>query len=177
MSFVDIACQVREVRMQVDFCTGEPSVASISAHLKQLHPAFFQFREHQMPHLVWCELRQMQRVSDTVEDVLHRPFANGLAGIALRVREKNGTIPVGAVALDEGSTIPLDVLFEATPGRMREDNGAGQFVFRDLGLDSNGMGTPVDIIGAQEHDLLRVYEFVVGRQGKKKGVSSWLRQG
>src|SRR5207245_2654705 len=118
------------------------------------HSTFFQFREHQMPHLVWCELRQMQGVSDTVEDVLHRPFANGLTWIALRVREKNGTIPVSAVARDEGSTIPLDVLFEAHPGRMREDNSTRQFVLRDLGSDGNGMCAPIDIIDAQQYNLL-----------------------
>jgi len=97
---------------------------------------------------------QMERVTQAVEQVLHRPFAQGLTRIALRVGEKNGTIAVGTVALDEGSTIPLDILFEAAPGGMRQDNSAGQFVFRDLGPDSNGMRVPVDIIGAQENDLL-----------------------
>ena len=96
----------------------------------------------------------MQHVSDTVKNVLHRPFANGLARVALRVREENGANSVATVALDEGSSLSLDVLFEAAPGRMREDDGAGQFVFRDLGPDGNGMRAPVDIIDAQQHDLL-----------------------
>jgi len=96
----------------------------------------------------------MQLVAEAVKNVLHRPFANGLARIALRVREKNGAIPIGTMAPDEGSSLSLDVLFEAAPGRMREDDSAGQFVFCDLGPDGNGMRAPIDIVDAQQHDLL-----------------------
>ena len=94
MGFVDMACQIRKIRVQVNFRTGKPSVATVAADLKQLHPTAFEFGEHQVPHLVGSQLGQMQLVSNTVENVLHRPFAEGLAWIALRVGEENGTIPV-----------------------------------------------------------------------------------
>jgi hypothetical protein len=78
-----------------------------------------------MPHLVRGQLRQLQRVAQAVENVFHRPFANGLARIALRVREKNGASRVTTVAVEQGSARSLDRLFETAPSRMREDDGAG----------------------------------------------------
>src|SRR5260221_13649655 len=116
MGLVDLAREIRKVRVQVNLGTGEFSVASVAAHLQQLHPTTFQFGQHQVPHRVRGQLRQMQRVAEAVKNVLYRPFANGPARVALRVREKNGTIAVGTVALDEGSSLALDVLFEAAPG-------------------------------------------------------------
>src|SRR5258708_25261444 len=154
MGLVDLAREIRKVRVQVNLCTGEFSVASVAAHLQQLHPTAFQFGQHQVPHRVRGQLRQMQRVSEAVKNVLYRPFANGLARIALRGREKNGTIPIGTMAPDEGSSLSLDVLFEAAPGRMRGDDSARQFVFCDLGPDGNGMRAPIDIVDAQQRDLL-----------------------
>src|SRR6266849_5673273 len=34
MGFVDLTRQIREVSVQVHFCTGKPSVATIAAHLR-----------------------------------------------------------------------------------------------------------------------------------------------
>src|SRR5260370_18357534 len=118
IGFVDLAREIRKIRVQVNLGTGEFSVASVAAHLQQLHPTAFQFGQHQMPHRVRGQLRQMQLVSEAVKNVLNLPFANLLARIALRVREKNGASPIGTMAPDEGSSLSLDVLFEATPGRM-----------------------------------------------------------
>src|SRR5881396_734497 len=146
MGFVDIACQFRKIGVQVDFRTGEASVAGVPAHIQQLHPTFLEFREHEMPHFVWSQLWQVEFIAHAIKNIFHRPLANGLAWVSLRVREKNGALRSTTVALDESSTISLDVLFEAAPGGMRQNNGAGQTVFRHFGPNGNGMRAPVDII-------------------------------
>ena len=38
MSLIDLACQIREIGMQVNFCAGQFSVATVAAHLQQFHP-------------------------------------------------------------------------------------------------------------------------------------------
>src|SRR6266516_6515866 len=107
-----------------------------------------------MAHFVGSQLREMKVLAETIEEILHGPFGNGLTRVALGIREKDGAIPVTPVAFDECCAISLDVLFEAKPGRMSQDNGAGQSVLRDLSPDSNRVCPPVNIIAAQEHNLL-----------------------
>jgi hypothetical protein len=43
VSLVDLARQIREISVQVDFRAGKLSMATIAAHVKQLHPAFLEF--------------------------------------------------------------------------------------------------------------------------------------
>src|SRR5258708_32988776 len=102
-----------------------------------------------MPHRVRGQLRQMQLVSEAVKNVLHRPFANGLARIVLRVREKNGAIPIGTMAPDEGSSLSFNVLFEADPARVRAFEIAGPVFFCDVGPDGNGIVATCDNSDAQ----------------------------
>jgi hypothetical protein len=113
MSLVDLARQVRQVSMEVDFRARKLPVTPIAAHIEQFHTTAFQFGQHQVPHLVRSQLWQMQRIANPVEKILDGPFRDGLAWIALRVREKNGASSVATVALDESSAIPLDVLASA----------------------------------------------------------------
>src|SRR5438876_7493362 len=92
MGFVDITCQIRKIRVQVHFRTGKPSVAPVATDLKQLHPAFFEFRKHQVSHLVGSQLGKMQGITNTVENVLHRPCAESLAWVSLRIGESTGAV-------------------------------------------------------------------------------------
>src|SRR2546425_13110255 len=115
-----------------------------------------------MPHFVRGQVWQVEFIANAIKNIFHRPLANGLAWVSLRVREKNGTMRSTTIAVDEGSTISLDVLFEAAPGGMRQDNGAGQSVFRHFGSGSNGMRGPVDIIAAQQDGLLAAKGSIVG---------------
>src|SRR5258707_8541130 len=154
IGFVDLAREIRKIRVQVNLGTGEFSVASVAAHLQQLHPTAFQFGQHQMPHRVRGQLRQMQLVSEAVKNVLHRPFANGLARIAWRGREKNGAIPIGTMAPDEGSSLSLDVLFDAAPGPRREADSAGRFCFCELGPEAYCSRPPTDVVDAQQPESL-----------------------
>src|SRR6266487_6515333 len=56
MHFVDLACEVRKIGMQVDFGARDRPMACIAAHIQEIHPTFFEFGEHQMAHLVRRQL-------------------------------------------------------------------------------------------------------------------------
>ena len=73
MGFVDIACQFRKIGVQVDFRTGEVSVAGIPAHIQQLHPTFLQFSEHEMPHFVRGQMWQVEFIANAIKNIFHRP--------------------------------------------------------------------------------------------------------
>jgi hypothetical protein len=44
MYVVDLARQIGEVCMQIDFCTGDPAMTPIAAHIEKIHTTTFQFR-------------------------------------------------------------------------------------------------------------------------------------
>src|SRR6266700_559488 len=164
MGFVDITCQIRKIRVQVHFRTGKPSVAPVATDLKQLHPAFFEFSEHQVSHLVGSQLGKMQGITNTVENVLHRPFAERLAWVSLRIGEENGAVPVSTVAPDESSTIFFDIFFKPDKGWVRENDGSWHVVLRGLSSNGDGMGSPIDIIKAQLDNLLTAQRPIMGEQ-------------
>src|SRR5260221_4032645 len=145
MGFVDITCQIRKIRVQIHFRTGKPSVAPVATDLKQFHPAFFEFSKHQVSHLVGSQLGKMQGITNTVENVLHRPFAERLAWVSLRIGEENGAVPVSTVAPDEGSAIFFDICFEPDKGRGRENDGSWQVVLWGLGSNVIGMVLPIKL--------------------------------
>src|SRR5579859_5806118 len=103
MSLVDLMREIGEISVQVDFRTRKSSVAGVSTHIEQLHPAFLEFGEHQMSHFVRCELWDVERIANTVEQIFDGPFRDGAAWVALGVREKNETVRITTVALDESS--------------------------------------------------------------------------
>src|SRR2546425_10281197 len=100
-----------------------------------------------MPHFVRGQVWQVEFIANAIKNIFHRPLANGLAWVSLRVREKNGTMRSTTIAVDEGSTISRDVLFEAAPGGIRKDNGAGQAGFCHFGSDSHRLR---DAVGLHE---------------------------
>src|SRR5713101_3811907 len=120
MRFVDLACEIGKIGMPVDFGTGDRPMARIAAHIQEIHPTFFEFREHQMAHLVRRQLGDLKSIADPVKNIFDGPFREGLARVTVRVRQKNATICLGSVGSGKGCAVLLKVLFEAHPGRMRE---------------------------------------------------------
>jgi hypothetical protein len=96
----------------------------------------------------------MQGIPNTVENVLHRPFAERLAWVSLRIGEENGAVPVSTVAPDESSAIFFNIFFESDKGWVRENDGSWHVVLRGLSSNGDGMGSPIDIIKAQLYNLL-----------------------
>src|SRR6266516_7854109 len=41
MDFVDLARQIREIGMQIDFRAAHPAMTGVTAHVEQFHAAFF----------------------------------------------------------------------------------------------------------------------------------------
>src|SRR6266566_2628885 len=150
--------------MQVDLCTGNSAVTTISAHIEQIHPTFLEFSKHEMPHFVRSQLGEMQCISNPVEQIFHRPFCNGTTWVSGRVGQKNGTIPVASIAPDERCTIPFNIFFEAKPGRMREHNDPRHMVFCDLSPDRDGMASPVNIIDTKKDNLLTAESPIMRQQ-------------
>src|SRR5437870_9130517 len=69
MHFVDLACEVRKIGMQVDFGARDLTMARIAAHIQEIHPTFFEFSEHQMAHLVRRKLRDLKSIADPVKNI------------------------------------------------------------------------------------------------------------
>jgi hypothetical protein len=105
-------------------------------------------------HLVGSQWGKMQGIPNTVENVLHRPFAERLAWVSLRIGEENGAVPVSTVAPDESSAIFFNIFFESDKGWVRENDGSWHVVLRGLSSNGDGMGSPIDIIKAQLYNLL-----------------------
>src|SRR6266702_4301676 len=99
-----------------------------------------------MPHLVGRQLGNMERIADPIKNIFDCPLREGLARVAVRVRQKYGTVRLSSVVLDEGSTIFLKIRFKPRPSGMGEDNDPRHVVLRDFGTDSDGMRPPVDIV-------------------------------
>ena len=118
MHFVDLACEVRKIGMEVDFGARDRPMACIAAHIQQIHATFFEFREHQMAHLVRRQLGDLKSIADPVKNIFDRPFREGPARVTVRVRQKNGAICLGSVGSGKGCAVLLKVLFEARPGRI-----------------------------------------------------------
>ena len=82
MCFVDLACQVRKIGMQVDFGARDRPMARIAAHIQEIHPTFFEFGEHQMAHLVRRQLGDLKSIADPVKNIFDSPFREWLRGPA-----------------------------------------------------------------------------------------------
>ena len=88
MCFIDLASEIRQIGMQIDFRATHPAMTRVATDVEQFHSAPFEFGEHQMPHLVGCQLGHLERIADTVKNILDRPFRERLTGVAMRVRQK-----------------------------------------------------------------------------------------
>src|SRR6266581_5434408 len=113
MHFVDLAREVSKIGMQVDFGTRDRPMARIAAHIQEIHPTFFKFREHQMAHLVRRQLGDLKSIADPIKNIFDGPFRERLARVPVRVRQKNGTIGLSSKSRNKGGAILLKVLFEA----------------------------------------------------------------
>src|SRR5260370_3147462 len=82
-----------------------------------------------MAHFVWSQLRQMQFITNPVKNIFHRPFGDGAAWVSVGVGQKNRPIPVNIIAPGEGSTILLNILFEAGTRGGGGENAARRVVF------------------------------------------------
>lgn len=85
MCFVDLASEIRQIGVQVDFRAAHPAMARVTTDVEQFHSAPFEFREHQMPHLVGCQLGHLERIADPIKNIFDRPFCERLAGVAMGV--------------------------------------------------------------------------------------------
>ena len=132
--------------MEVDFGARDRPMACIAAHIQQIHATFFEFREHQMAHLVRRQLGDLKSIADPVKNIFDRPFREGPARVTVRVRQKNGAICLGSVGSGKGCAVLLKVLFEARLGRIREHNRPRHLVFGDCCSNGHGMRLPVDVI-------------------------------
>src|SRR5215467_2955284 len=106
-----------------------------------------------MSHLVWGELGNLKGIADPVKNIFDRPFRDRLARIAVRVRQKNASLRLNSIAGREGSTIFINILFEAAPGWMREHNGPWHLVFRNLGSNFDRVRLLVNIVEVQEDNF------------------------
>src|SRR5260370_42708128 len=106
-----------------------------------------------MAEFVWSKVREMQFITNPVKNIFPRQFGDGAAWVSVGVGQKNRPIPVNIIAPGEGSTILLNILFEAGPRGGREDKDARHFVFRDFSPGGDGMRTPVDVISTQAPNL------------------------
>src|SRR5258708_24943342 len=127
-------------------------------------PLFLSGVEHQVSHLVGSQLGKMQGITNTVENVIHRPFAERLAWVSLRIGEENGAVPVSTVAPDESSAIFFDICFEPDKGWVRENDGSWHVVLRGLSSNGDGMGSPINIIKAHLDKLLTAQCPIMGEQ-------------
>src|SRR5258708_9890807 len=83
MHFVDLACEVRKISMQVDFGARNRPMACIAAHIQEIHPTFFEFCEHQMAHLVRRQLGHLKSIADPVKNIFDSPFREWLARVTM----------------------------------------------------------------------------------------------
>src|SRR6266567_8574240 len=143
MRFIDLACEVRKIGVEVDFGARDRPMARIAAHIQEIHPTFFEFSEHQMAHLVWGQLGNLKSIADPVKNIFDGPFREGLARVTVRVRQKKGAIGFGSKSRNKGGAVLLYVLFEARPGWLREEDRPRHLVLGDGCSNGHGMHPPV----------------------------------
>src|SRR6266496_2201425 len=154
MRFIDLACEVRKIGVEVDFGARDRPMARIAAHIEEIHPRAFELGE----------LGNVQITADPVKNIFDGPFRDGATWVAMGVRQKNALLCLGPIAASESGTIFLDIFDQTSPGWMRKDNDARHLVFAHLSADLDRMRLSVNIVKAQEHNLLATQSSIMGQQ-------------